>query len=190
MRKTAAAGMTAIAILIAGSTVFGTETQAGWHHGGYGTDGIYGECHRYTVPSAGLGCRHNMIGPGSDWDISCHDVEWHYGRYHDRDEDGYCLKHGCAYEDCRYGQGSEDWGSSWQDGDYQETAVGSGSVFSTDTDSVTPATGNGNSANAGFQDYGAGNGSQENYGTGYYGNGAGCHGGGHHGNGHHGGRHH
>lgn len=153
--------MAAIAIFAMGSTAFGMEAQAGWNHGG---------CHRYTVSSVGLGYRHNLIGLDSDWDLSCYDVEWHYGQHHYMDEDRYCLKHDCAYEDCWHGQGNEYWGGCWQDGGGQATA---GSVSGTDTDTGNAAVANGNSVSGGSQDYGSGN-----------------RGGGHHGNGHHGGRHH
>lgn len=176
--------MTAACVLVFGNTVYAQPVYSGG-------------CHRYTNPSAGLRYRHDCINLDVDWDVACHDVEWHYGRHHNVDGNGYCLEHGCYYEDCPYVQegGYCEGGNCWANAD-----GGNGGSWGTAAGSEwnAPSTdaGSGESGGSGSQTENSGYGNaQSGNAGGWNGGGQGsgyCGGGQHHGNGsgHHGGRHH
>lgn len=188
MRKIIFAGLTAICVMMMGTTALAAETVAPRRR-------AHGACHQ-QLDSVWLRdrVRHDCAYVDADGDGICDNCSWYEDRHHCLDADGYCLNGSCNYENCGYaGTGycrgycnslTVDAGgdlpqSSYQEADPADSANAGGVVETVQGNAGTQD--NGAGANAGSAN-GAGDGS--GYTGGYWG--SGHHGGGHHGGGRHG----
>lgn len=179
MKKILLAGVAGAFMLVMGSTANAAGVQGIWEPG---------TCHRYVNSLVGLRHRHNCAAVDTVWDVTGHDLGWHYGYHHNVDGNGYCTEHDCPYEDCMNVQGNGHCqGGGCQGGGYYvngfyldgQTAGSQGSEAAADT---VPGDDSRQSADSPEELMPSVN--PGIWGNGY-GNGSGCHG-----SGHHGGRHH
>lgn len=190
MKRAVIAGMAAVVMLAAKSTVMGAELTGSCYGAGIWHDG----CLRYASSSVRLENRHHCVDADAAWDVSCHDIDWHYGQHHGEDGNTYCAEHGCAYADCLYEHetGYCTGGGCWTNanagnGSYGNSSSGNGSSGneSYGNGSGNDGYGNGSSESDSYENGNYGNGTSGYGQNGYQGGGSGHHGSGHHGRGHH-----
>lgn len=190
MRKILFAGITAVCVLMMGTTALAAETVVPRRiraHGG---------CHQ-QLDSLWLKdrVRHDCAYVDADGDGICDNCSWNEDRHHCVDENGYCVNGSCNYENCGYAHGTGycrgycnspavDAVADEADSSYQEVTP----ADETNAGNDRAGSPQGNAPAQGSEGTASENGAGADAGSGYPGGywGSGHHGGGHHGGGHHG----